>query len=176
MEPFPNPNMIQSGYVNPQVNVTNGGLPDIPNFSAQRLPDILPLIPDQSYIGITGMPKIMSKVFDVIKNSKEIVVEGGNDSSHLEVVKENVKATPSIPFAHNVITIQWNFKGTEYPFKADSNLINKLKVHYAQNVPYGLEQVFLAKRELYGKSMIYFQRVLSLKVLYIDHSLIQKEK
>lgn len=175
MEPFPNPNMIQSGYVNPQVNVTNGGLPDVPNFSAQRLPDILPLIPDQSYIGITGMPKIMSKVFDVIKNSKEVVVEGGNDSSHLEVVKENVKATLSIPFAHNVITIQWNFKGTEYPFKADSNLINKLKVHYAQNVPYGLEQVFLAKRELYGKSMIYFQRVLSLKVLYIDHSLIQKE-
>ena len=91
MEPFPNPNMIQSGYVNPQVNVTNGGLPDSmfgfnADFSAQRLPDILPLIPNQSYIGITGMPKIMSKVFDVIKNSKEVVVEGGNDSSHLEVV------------------------------------------------------------------------------------------
>lgn len=180
MEPFPNPNMIQSGYVNPQVNVTNGGLPDSvfgfnADFSAQRLPDILPLIPNQSYIGITGMPKIMSKVFDVIKNSKEVVVEGGNDSSHLEVVKENVKATPNIPFAHNVITIQWNFKGTEYPFRVDSNLINKLKVHYTQNVPYGLESVFLAKRELYGRSMIYFQRVLSLKVLYIDHSLIQKE-
>lgn len=180
MEPFPNPNMIQSGYVNPQVNVTNGGLPDSmfgfnADFSAQRLPDILPLIPNQSYIGITGMPKIMSKVFDVIKNSKEVVVEGGNDSSHLEVVKENVKATPSIPFAHNVITIQWNFKGTEYPFRVDSNLINKLKVHYTQNVPYGLESVFNAKRELYGRSMIYFQRVLSLKVLYIDHSLIQKE-
>lgn len=175
MEPFPNPNMIQSGYVNPQVNVTNGGLPDGFVGGVPRLPDILPLVPDQSYIGITGMPKMMSNVFDVIKNSKEVVVEGGNDSSHLQVVKENVRATQSIPFAHNVITIQWNFKGTEYPFRADSNLINKLRVHYTQNVPYGLESVFNAKRELYGKSLIYFQRVLSLKVLYIDHSLIQKE-
>ena len=180
MESFPNPNMIQSGYINPQVNVTNGGLPDgmfgfNTSSNIQKLPDILPLIPNQSYIGLTGMPKIMSNVFDVIKNSKEIIIEGGNDSSHLEVIKENVKATSSIPFAHNIITIQWNFKGTKYPFKSDSNLINKLKVHYTQNIPYGLDQVFLAKRELYSKSLIYFQKVLSLKVLYIDHSLIQKE-
>ena len=177
MEPLPNLNMVQSGYVNPQVNVTNGGLPDSFGFAGgtQRLPDIFQPVPDQSYIGITGMPQIMSNVFGVIKNSREIIVEGGNDSSHLQVVKENVKATPSIPFAHNVITIQWNFKGTEYPFRADSNLVNKLRVHYTQNVPYGLEPVFLAKRELYGKSLMYFQKVLALKVLYVDHSQIQNE-
>lgn len=179
MEPLPNPNMIQSGYINPQVNVTNGGLPEnmigFTDFNAQRLPDIFSPIPDQSCIGITGMPEIMSNVFDVIKNSKEIVIEGGNDSSHLEVIKENVKATSNIPFAHNVITIQWNFKGTKYPFRENSSLINKLKVHYTQNIPEGLEQVFLAKSELYGKSLFYFQRVLSLKILYINHSLIHKE-
>ena len=46
MEPFPNPNMVQSGYVNPQVNVTNGGLPDGFVGGVPRLPDILPLVPD----------------------------------------------------------------------------------------------------------------------------------
>jgi len=110
----------------------------------------------------------LDKIISISGHEQEIV--RNNQCSRFWITKQNIPGNELIKFSHNVISIHWEFNGTNCPYFIRNDLFRGLIGYYSRQPPKGMENVFKAKLNLYRNYRSYFEKLTTLKAFKLDDS------